>query len=526
MPGGRQGSSPLSNEEQDQLKILLNPVLWGQIYLKNRDGSPRIFWPHQVEDLLCQKRNVVHQDGRDVGKTTCIVTDVLHYCFITRGGTGLVAAPFQGQVDTICDEVEWQIYENPDMLASVSVNVRGQAKITKKPYYKIEWKNGSVIHFRPAGAHGDAFRSLHVDRVWVDEAAKIPENGWKAIRQCLNTGGRFKIYSNPNGIRNTTYYRLCQDPNYMKFHWPSWISPTWSSEKEGELVDFYGGKDAAGWQHEVAGEHGAPSYGVFNLQHFNSCRRAYDDYTLTHLYADQFADCISEASVRDRLQTLVPLAAPPGKYWFGADLGYSNDPAEITIWKEEMASLVNGRITIGAGDLTVLKLVHRIHQERISYPIQAELMAMLDRVFEPSGIGVDEGGNGIAVVQDLKTLDKFKDRGFSTRLWGFQFGGKVQVKQGTEMAKKPVKEYMTQLLVGLLAHRGIMFPATDDLIADQMTSHTYTLSNGRVVYSKGNDHIVDSARCMALVRERLTANDGSPDVIHDIPLPVLTDPRF
>ena len=32
---------------------LQDPVMWGQTYLRNRDGSPRAYWPHQVEDLRC-----------------------------------------------------------------------------------------------------------------------------------------------------------------------------------------------------------------------------------------------------------------------------------------------------------------------------------------------------------------------------------------------------------------------------------------------------------------------------------------
>ena len=100
-----------------------------------------------------------------------------------------------------------------------------------------------MIHFRPAGAYGESFRSLHVDRLWVDEGAWIPEKAWKALRQCLNAGGKFRIYSTPNGIRDTTYYRLTQSKKWKVFRWPSWLNPNWDDEREAELVEFYGGKD-------------------------------------------------------------------------------------------------------------------------------------------------------------------------------------------------------------------------------------------------------------------------------------------
>lgn len=65
---------------------LSDPVLWGQAYLYNRDGSGRDYWPHQVEDLRCPAKNIIHLDGRDVGKSIVLSTDALHYAFTTRGG--------------------------------------------------------------------------------------------------------------------------------------------------------------------------------------------------------------------------------------------------------------------------------------------------------------------------------------------------------------------------------------------------------------------------------------------------------
>ena len=45
-------------------------------------------------------RNIIHLDGRDVGKSIVLSTDALHYAFTTRGGQGLIAAPHQGHLDT------------------------------------------------------------------------------------------------------------------------------------------------------------------------------------------------------------------------------------------------------------------------------------------------------------------------------------------------------------------------------------------------------------------------------------------
>lgn len=60
-----------------------------------------------------------------------------------------------------------------------------------------------------------------------------------------------RIYSNPNGLRDSTYYRLTQDKTGRWFvaRWPSMLHPNWTKEREEELVEFYGGRDTSGYQH-------------------------------------------------------------------------------------------------------------------------------------------------------------------------------------------------------------------------------------------------------------------------------------
>jgi hypothetical protein len=59
--------SRVTEAERRIIETLRSPMLWGQAYLRNRDGSPREYWPHQQEDLLCPERNIIHLDGRAVG---------------------------------------------------------------------------------------------------------------------------------------------------------------------------------------------------------------------------------------------------------------------------------------------------------------------------------------------------------------------------------------------------------------------------------------------------------------------------
>lgn len=507
----------MSNVTSEEMRIALSlqdPVLWGQTYLKNRDGSGREYWPHQIEDMHCDERNIVHLDGRDVGKSIVLTTDAMHFAFTTRGGQGLIAAPHQGHLDTLIEEMEFQLDANPDLMSSIAITKYGKVKIHRKPYFRVEFTNGAILYFRPAGAYGDAFRSLHVDRVWVDEGAWLTEKAWKALRQCLKAGGKLRIYSTPNGLRNTTYYRLTLSSQFKVFRWPSWLNPNWTDHRESELLEFYGGRDTSGWQHEVAGEHGKPSYGAFNIEYLNLCRQELLEYQKVTISGEELRDCESEDESYDRLEMLLNLMPQVGMFWIGGDLGYTNDPTEIVVFQE-----------IEVGDRSVLKLVLRNHLEHVSYPHIAQVVSLLERYYTPVGIGVDNGGNGLAVVQELLTLDKYKLLQLEGRLHGYDFGGMttLAVREGQEV-KKRTKELMTSLINGALQRRQMILPADDLEIEDQFTTHTYTLSNGNVIYSKGNDHIIDAVRCAMLVREQRSLDQVSEETVCVIP--VLTDPIF
>ncbi|MHB9036178.1 MAG: hypothetical protein ACYC64_05895 [Armatimonadota bacterium] len=198
------------------------------------------------------------------------------------------------------------------------------------------------------------------------------------------------------------------------------------------------------------------------------------------------------------------------------DLGYTNDPTEIVVFREEE---IEGR--------QVMVLVLRVHMEHVSYPHISQVIALLDRYFSAAGIGLDNGGNGLAVVQELLTLDKYKALGLDGRLRGYDFGGMttLDTRDGKEV-KKRTKELMTTLISGALQRKQIVFPETDSEIEDQFTTHTYMLSNGNVIYGKGNDHIVDAVRCAMLAHEQASLDDNDSDVIIVNLQPLMTGPIF
>jgi hypothetical protein len=71
------------------------------------------------------------------------------------------------------------------------------------------------------------------------------------------------------------------------------------------------------------------------------------------------------------------------------------------------------------GERIVLKMVLRVHMEHVSYPHISQTIALLERYFTPTGIGLDNDGNGIAVVQELLTLNKYKTLDLEKRIKGY-----------------------------------------------------------------------------------------------------------
>jgi len=469
-----------------------NPARWGEALLVNRDGSPRRYRWYQEQDLECRADRIVHLDGRAVGKTVNLATLLLWFCHVNRWKSVLVAAPYQAQLDLIVEEAEFQIHNVPILNEAVAREKSGGLKIKRKTHVDIFFRNGCTAHFRPAGTRGDAFRGLHVDLILVDEGAWLPEAAWTALMPCLNPGGAMRVYSTPSGLRDRAYYQIsgpeAQRKGWTVFRWPAWIAPDWSAKRREDLLVFYGGEGTAGWRHEVAGEHGQPSYGAFSAALVMKAVSEIEGYQKAVLRGEDFVGCANEQESRQRMEALLNLSGGRGRCWMGVDTGYTSDPTEVVVLEED--------------ENEVLSLFLRVHAERLPYPLVSELIALVDTVYNPVGIGLDRGGNGAAVEQELTGLDKFSERGMAAKLVAYDFGGTLVVGEdanGNEIRKR-TKEEMSRLISKALSANKLRLPAQDPEVEDQLCSQTYVRTERGVVYSKGSDHVNDALRTALLRR--------------------------
>jgi len=240
------------------------------------------------------------------------------------------------------------------------------------------------------------------------------------------------------------------------------------------------------------------------------------EYGRIFITGEQFKDCDSEKEIRERVDTLLNLAVHTGTYYLGGDLGYTSDPTELVLFA----------LTGETND--ILRMVLRVHDEHVSYPIISELIAAIDRNYQPMAIGIDKGGNGLAVMQELLTLDKFADNRLVDKLQGFDFGSTTIIGQNEYGApiKKRTKEYMTQLINFALAKRLVVLPGDDNEIEDQFADHTYHIGERGIIYSKGKDHIIDAVRCAFLARDTNRLKEFT-DNVEEVYVPCMaTDPIF
>jgi len=92
--------------------------------------------------------------------------------------------------------------------------------------------------------------------------------------------------------------------------------------------------------------------------------------------------------------------------------------------------------------------------------------------------------------------------------------------------KKRVKEHMTALINEALAHKRLVLPNADHEVEDQLCTQTYVLTERGVVYSKGNDHIIDAIRCALVRREQEVDPRTDPVEIVGSFIPAVTPPIF
>jgi len=136
--------------------------------------------------------------GRQVGKSVICAIDCMEYAINNKNKFILMIAPTERQAYELFDKtLHFLMLEHPQKIIK-------RKQLTNKT--RITLKNKTVIRCLPTGTAGLGIRGFTVDRLYVDEAARIPEEVWGAVTpMLLTTGGDTILISTPFGAQGYFY---------------------------------------------------------------------------------------------------------------------------------------------------------------------------------------------------------------------------------------------------------------------------------------------------------------------------------
>lgn len=516
--GLAEGVYPLNLDEAQLLYTWEDPVLWCGAYLDEPDnpGTPYRFFDYQIPSIHAWNRDVIHQDGAEVGKTREIIALTLWgmcsgFGFSIRMPSMLIGAPQQTHLDEIIMAVEEAVGVAEGLPGQQSILKQFWLKPKKQPHTMFRFlivnpTTGKMgigrAYFRPAGHDGVAFRGVHVNALGlVDEAAKMAsETCWTEFFRALKPGCKFRAYSVPDGRRDTRFYdmsrkavkNLAPDKKGMRlFNWPKTLMPDpfWNKDRERELADKYGGKSSPGYIRNVLGLHGDPQNTVWSIHTLMPNIRSVPEYRCIKCVCDENTDTLHLEAYGIELETMVNGNKVSHTQWLAdrkLDLeDYTNNKDRDAVRQavydllREFIEPIKGDVELWAGaDLGInepteiyvyqrigveLRHIARIHLQGANYTLQCEFIFNLDRLLDwkIAGWGVDLGSAGVSVVSDLQTLEVYEEGDYLERLQGFQFSEVVNAinEDGEEITKEykdkeePVRVPLKQLATELWTRR-------------------------------------------------------------------------
>ena len=136
--------------------------------------------------------------GRQVGKSVICAMDAGKYAITNGGKVVLMIAPTERQAYALFEKTLEHIFQNAKKMVK-----KGRHRPTKS---KISLTNGTIIWCLPTGLTGLGIRFLTINRLYADEASRIPEPVWDAVTpMLLTTGGDTILLSTPFGTEGFFY---------------------------------------------------------------------------------------------------------------------------------------------------------------------------------------------------------------------------------------------------------------------------------------------------------------------------------
>lgn len=361
--------------------------------------------------------------------------------------------------------------------------------------------------------------SHNIHPIWLeqDEGQDYPAEGWTELIETLKRGHEgavWRVHGVTRGIRDKFYEFTQPSPtNPWRVHRATAMHrPNWTAQEREEKIRQYGSRDHPDYRRNVLGLHGDATNPLFVLHRL--MKIVDDDLSSDYNTSEYRHISVNHEMLTDRgvNRDVVEFLDFPDRHrsyvntWAGMDVGFTNHPSEILIFGEVPMK----------DKVTKLKLLTRIHLERISNPQQVRAICWVMDFYKPHAFSMDKTGVGLPLFQDLQGTSP----AVAAMIRGYNFSEKIlvdfddeavaQMKEGDDDVKEAgimrnVLEYSTDKLRELVDHQRLYLPWDTGLIGE-FQGQTWSFSKEamdmygrrRRVYAQGSFHALDAARMAAL----------------------------
>lgn len=500
---------PLTDEEWALLNVIKNPVMFRE-FINEDDPNWQPLEPHERAWTTSTAPYLCMCCGRGVRKTTTMI-ELTYYWMINEmfipGDPGLlVYVPNKAQKDAIFPRVKDACTQH--WLMSRLVN-KNNINVQEG---RIVFMNGFTYILRIAGSEGKESNviSIHTARIWIDEAQDFPWRAWLSVQNVLKfdvPGHMLWVSGVPNGERRDNVLFQCDqiDDKYISFNVAKTLMSWWSPELEYEERKRYNAvlEDSEDYKHYVLGQHGVPTFAIFDRVRFMKEDYEVQKLVLTQNLFENTRRINPDGESSYHINELIECPPVPTSYGIrprvglGYDVGYSPDPAVFFIMYQDT---ITG----------VWKNLLRVVLQRVEYPLQKETLLWLDMAYQFDFIGIDMGGPGKVVYQELTSElaeDVYKKRNYAERIFPVEFGGRIAVavqNEDNELIEKKdnVKRVAVETVSRWVHEQKFCFAKDDiDLMEElERTKFTRTVS-GEPLYKTDNDHQFAAMMCAVMSYE-------------------------
>jgi len=490
--------SKLTDEELKLYEVLRNPVLFWMLltdYEQENIPVEERSYPYQYQiDIITDFGNqVAIQASRASGKTFTLTKKIIWTLVwdLYPGEYIVYTVPNKVHLEPVWNNLVSSFRRHPFLQHFID-----KGRGVNSSSHQLETKMGSRLFCRIAGTAGNGVNviGLHTPCVIVDEAGVYPWGTWTELLPTLNywmPGYQLMVSGVPTGLRekNVLFFATVESENFNKHKFNAFDNPRYTEEQHQRDIEAYGGKDSDDYIHFVLGEHGNPSYALFDREVMEI-----EDYPVYNISLNGLKMGTEINDYLSKLNLLPPVPDKAIRTYMGIDLGYTEPTAIFVLWEDK-----EGKYRFHV----------KIKLTKVQYPIQQQIIYYLDKRYDPIFIAIDEGSSGRSVIQNLQMGEEFSDRDYKNRIIPIAFGESIVLGEiDGKVIKQRLKIAAMEQLQNLVNNHVLIFSSTDNDTISELERMTYVKKpNGDIVFRvisstgairvSGEDHFTAALLCFA-----------------------------